>query len=135
MIYILHRDNYFKHKDDNRFDIEVDVWVLSGKYFIGHSKPSWRICETNLFKDNIWVHAKNIEAFYHLYGRVKNLFFHQKDEMALTTSGYVWTYIGKPLTPMSIAVLPERANYDIKELKQCAGICSDNLEFYMEIFG
>ena len=47
-------------------------------------------------------------------------FWHQEDDVTLTSEGYMWTYPGKELTTNSIAVLPE------EEIEvEVAGICSD----------
>ena len=47
-------------------------------------------------------------------------FWHQEDDVTLTSKGYLWTYPNKQLTPKSIAVLPEGV---IEE--EIAGFCSD----------
>jgi len=47
-------------------------------------------------------------------------FWHQEDDVTLTSKGYLWTYSGKELTENSIAVLPEK-----KPDVEVAGICSD----------
>ena len=36
-----------------------------------------------------------------------NFFWHQQDDFTLTNRGYIWTYPGKCITPMSIMVMPE----------------------------
>jgi len=47
-------------------------------------------------------------------------FFHQEDDVTLTSKGYIWTYPNKQLTDKSIAVLPKE-----KPIIEVAGICSD----------
>ena len=61
--------------------------------------------------------------------RNKNIhsFWHQKDDVTLTSKNYLWTYPNKQLTPSSIAVLP-----DSKPSKKIAGICSDHIQKYEE---
>jgi hypothetical protein len=54
-------------------------------------------------------------------------FWHQKDDVTLTSQGYIWAYPGKQPLKNSIAVLPERNNDDTS---QCSGICSDVIEKY-----
>ena len=53
-------------------------------------------------------------------------FFHQEDDVTLTSKGYLWTYTGKQLTENSIAVLP---NDEIT--KKIAGVCSDFIGDYL----
>ena len=54
-------------------------------------------------------------------------FWHQEDDVTLTSRGYLWTYPGKQLTEKSICVLPELENKKSKVIlpKNVAGICSD----------
>ena len=61
-------------------------------------------------------------------------FWHQKDDVTLTSDGYVWTYPGKGLINNSICVMPERygVKKNHKSLKKCAGICSDVINQYRQ---
>ncbi len=52
-----------------------------------------------------------------------HFFWHQDDDVTLTSRGYFWTYPGKSLTTKSIAVLPEISEGD--NFNKCAGICTD----------
>ena len=54
-------------------------------------------------------------------------FWHQNDDITLTSKGYIWAYPGKQPIKNSIAVLPEIHNDDISN---CIGICSDIIEAY-----
>jgi hypothetical protein len=56
---------------------------------------------------------------------ISKYFWHQNDDITLTSNGYLWTYPGKKLTDKSIVVLPEFNFYNKKDLKKCYGICSD----------
>ena len=51
-------------------------------------------------------------------------FWHQKDDITLTSKGYICAYPGKQPIKNSIAVLPELYNDD---LGVCKGVCSDNI--------
>lgn len=108
------------------FDIEVDVWYLDGWYF-GHD-------ENHLLPVSVhalhgldpwaWYHAKNVEALYYLrkIGATR-FFFHQTDDVTITSDGHFWTFAGKPITNRSIACLPENApNWDVS---QAFGVCTD----------
>ena len=54
-------------------------------------------------------------------------FWHQEDDVTLTSKGFMWTYPGKPLTDKSICVLPEKNN---QIPKKALGICSDCIVNY-----
>lgn len=117
------------------YDVEVDVWYIDGSWLLGHDKPehevpvSWLRIKKN---KRLWCHAKNIEA---AHGMLKeggiHFFYHQTDDITLTSKNYLWTFPGKrPLTSASIAVMPENADWTEEELKGCGGICSDFIDRY-----
>ena len=143
MIYISHRGNLngINPKQENKpsyifdalersFDVEVDVWFVKGKFYLGHDEPKDLIDDKFLKIKKLWFHSKNIEALYELTKLNVKCFWHQNDDVTLTSNGFIWTYPGKPLTEKSICVLPELNN--IKTFN-CAGICSDFiLDYYNE---
>ena len=79
-------------------------------------------------KEEVWCHAKNIEALYRLLKLKAHCFFHQNDNVTLTSKGFVWTSPTQQLTDKSICVLPELQRIDTI---LCAGICSDFIERYV----
>mgnify|MGYP001284110431 CR=1 FL=1 len=109
------------------FDVEIDVWCFGdGGYWLGHDKPQYHVEEDYLENPKFWCHAKNIESLYQMIQNKKiHCFFHQEDDVTLTSEGYMWTYTGKDLTKNSIAVLPSK-----KPKVKVAGICSDYIERY-----
>lgn len=117
------------------YDVEVDLRIFNNKLYLGHDEPQYEIPLSLLYKyrENLWIHAKNIEALMFLYDSahtLKQFFWHQNDDVTLTYNNYFWTFPGKPLTSRSIAVLPETSHYSTKELNQCYGICSDYISNY-----
>ena len=102
------------------FDVEIDVWDIFGSYFLGHDEPQYLIKKEFLKNDKLWCHAKNIEGLYSMLEDDIHCFWHQEDDVTLTSKGYMWTYPDKQLTENSIAVLP-KGRPDVK----VAGICSD----------
>ena len=143
MLYISHRGNLngINPKQENKpsyifdalersFDVEVDVWFVKDKFYLGHDEPKDLIDSKFLKIKKLWFHSKNIEALYELTKLNVKCFWHQNDDVTLTSNGFIWTYPGKPLTEKSICVLPELNN--IKTFN-CAGICSDFiLDYYNE---
>ena len=110
------------------FDVEVDVWSINNKLFLGHDEPQY---ETNIdFLNNtkLWCHAKNLEALEKLLSEKIHCFWHQNDDYTLTSRNIIWAYPGKILNKNSICVMPESAGIkDIKNL-DCLGICSDFIQ-------
>lgn len=114
------------------FDVEVDVWFVDKMLFLGHDKPTYGM-DFRWFRDRItklWIHCKNkeaIEFFTNNIGYEFNYFWHQNDNMTLTSKKHIWVYPDKQPVKNSIAVLPENYNVNIDE---CIGICSDFIEKY-----
>jgi hypothetical protein len=114
------------------YDCEVDVWLRHGKWFLGHDGPEHFVESDFLNFEGLWLHCKNIEALSELtlmsWDKRPNFFWHQNDDVALTSNGFLWTYPGKQLAGLSIAVLPERVKkWDISI---ATGICSDHIGDY-----
>ena len=154
MIIIAHRGNtkgskpkkenspsYINHALNSGFHCEVDIWYDSG-WWLGHDEPKYK---TNLHwlatTPGLWVHCKNLKAMEKLsiqhinhFPNVPNYFWHENDTVALTNRGFLWTYPRKPLTSMSICVLPELTAWSDKELKKCLAVCTDMCDDYSIIF-
>jgi hypothetical protein len=110
-------------------DVEVDVWMNEKGIFLGHDNPQYAVDETFLedISEEAWFHCKNIEALGYFVNNMPNarFFWHQEDDYALTSNGYIWTYPGKTITNKSIVVLTEKVDLDI--YKDAYGVCSDYL--------
>ena len=59
-------------------------------------------------------------------------FWHQEDDVALTSRGFLWTYPNKRLFSNSICVLPEIQDTDLPKI-DIAGVCSDFIAEYRGI--
>tara|TARA_R110000782_G_scaffold243133_1_gene329693 strand:- start:202 stop:651 length:450 start_codon:yes stop_codon:yes gene_type:complete len=147
MILISHRGNttrsiperendpkYIHEAIVNGFHVEVDVWFIDGKFKLGHDKPQYDFPHQLLEhqSNKLWIHCKNLDAIAQFNildkdGIYINYFWHQEDDITLTSKGYIWAYPGKQPIENSIAVMPELNNDD---LSKCIGICSDNIAKY-----
>lgn len=108
------------------FDVEIDLWKHNGGLYLGHDKPEFKVSLSFIssYKDQIWIHCKNVKAAYFMLDHPNiNSFFHGKDEVSLTTKGYLWTFPGGLITPKSIAVLPE--TFESWDIKDAFGVCTD----------
>ena len=141
MILIAHRGNTEGRLDSHEneptyidlaikkgFDVEVDVWYKDNQLWLGHDAPQYGV-DFRWLRDRqskLWVHCKNTEAVVYLNecGHDFNYFWHQEDDVTLTSKGHIWAYPGKQPIRGSIAVMPEIKGDDVS---QCAGVCSDNL--------
>lgn len=151
MILIAHRGNingrfesceneptYIDQAIREGFDVEVDVWLKSTEnfremLFLGHDEPQYGV-GFRWFRDRIsklWIHCKNVEAVNYFLdcGYEFNFFWHQEDDITLTSKKYIWAYPGKQPIENSIAVMPEIHNDDTS---RCIGVCSDFIDKYID---
>jgi hypothetical protein len=143
MILISHRGNtngkfesyenepmYVDKAISDRFDVEVDVWMIESVLFLGHDKPQYGVTQHwfNQRYERLWIHCKNVEAmeWFNMIGGF-NYFWHQEDTLTLTSMNVIWAYPGKQPIKGSIAVMPEISN---DNLDDCIGICSDYIINY-----
>jgi len=116
------------------YDVEIDVWYKDNVLWLGHDKPDYGI-DFRWFRDRIdklWIHCKNIEAVVYFKDIFENYpfnyFWHDTDDVTLTSCNYIWAYPGKQPIRNSIAVMPELNDDDVS---QCIGVCSDFVEKYI----
>ena len=138
MILIAHRGNLdgrIKKKENHpdyinkalklNFNVEIDLFYFKKFLWLGHDRPSFKILnEKWLHNMSIWCHAKNIEALNYMLNFKKiHCFWHQKDDVTLTSKGIIWTYPNKEVHDKSVIVI----NKYIKkqDLPICMGVCSD----------
>jgi hypothetical protein len=110
-------------------DVEVDIWVVENKIYLGHDKPDYLVDLDflHLIKDKAWYHCKNVEALI-MFSESEvffRYFWHQNDDYTITSTGHIWTYPGKGISKHSIIVnLNEQYSYENEEL---FGACVDYL--------
>ena len=135
MILISHRGNlegkqpeqennplYIYNALNKGYEVEIDVWYKDNEFYLGHDEPKYPINLEYLKNNKFWCHAKNIDALNLMLENDIHCFWHQDDDVTITSYGFIWTSPDKKLTEKSICVLPEINNQSITK---CAGICSD----------
>ena len=107
------------------YDVEVDVWHIDDKWYLGHDEPTYMIDRVVIERPNLWCHAKNLQALENMIECGINCFWHQEDDYTITSNGHIWTYPGKPTCNRSVIVIKDLKA--IKEFKDASiyGICSD----------
>ena len=116
---------------DTGFHVEVDVWYINNSFFLGHDAPTYSIQPSFLKNDNLWCHAKNIDALVYLNARGKRVFYHTHEDVVMTSKGELWAEPGKGFAG-SYIVLPEKTGEIIP--KGALGICTDYAIRYKEIY-
>jgi len=107
------------------YDVEIDVWVVDGYFWLGHDKPQYRIDYRLLLDRRLWCHAKNLESLRRLLEIGAHVFWHENDQRTLTSKGFVWTYPGKDADRFSIIV---QQGPIVGQLPDVGGICSDYVD-------
>jgi hypothetical protein len=79
------------------YDVEIDLWLIGNTYFLGHDSPVYKIPYTFLLnrKDNLWIHCKNQDALFSLNATGLNYFWHQTDDVTITSQEFIWAYPDK----------------------------------------
>lgn len=74
----------------NDFSVEIDVWYIDNRYFLGHDKPQYEVDKFFLFKERFLIHAKSMETFFELskYSQLET-FFQNLDDLSMTTKSRI----------------------------------------------
>lgn len=72
--------------------VEVDVWFRNGEFWLGHDFPAQRVDVLFLNNEKFFCHAKNEAALHEMTKRDIHCFWHEDDQMSLTSKGFVWKY-------------------------------------------
>lgn len=140
MILISHRGNisgrfenweneptYISSAISKGYIVEIDVWYKNRMFWLGHDKPDYGINQSLLdgWGENIWIHAKNLEAFKRLSEQRYHVFYHTIEPVVITSRGHSWYYTGLDSSG-GICVLPELHDFNVPT--GSTGICSDYIE-------
>lgn len=87
-------DAYLKHAYSIGYDVECDLIAHKGILYYGHEEPQQPADVSFLQQQGVWTHAKNLEALSILLRMNTNTFWHQTDDVTLTSKGYLWCYPG-----------------------------------------
>jgi hypothetical protein len=111
------------------YDVEVDIWYIDGKIYLGHDEPQYEINYDwlNNRLNKLWIHCKNVDSLSWIKNTNLHYFWHESDTVTLTSKNYIWAFPGKQPIIDSISVMPEINNDDITK---CVGICSDYVSKY-----
>ncbi len=115
---------------EHGFHAEIDVRYINGEWWLGHDWPSYKTSYDFLLQEGLWVHCKDMASANQCAHDPRiHFFFHQTDDLTLTSRSYLWTYPNKPLFSKSVWVQPEwNENWqDTIADHKCVGICSKHV--------
>ena len=120
----------------NGFDVEIDLWLINGNFQLGHDRPEYLIDLSWVLSRSkyLWIHCKNIELMDYLTtNRIDlNFFFHQNDDLALTSKFFLWVYPEKTYTKNSILVSNNIDDLSFLD-NPPFGVCTDYPEYLNEL--
>ncbi len=118
--------DYVEEAISEGFDVEIDLWHKDYQFYLGHDEPQYHVPMSWLvkYKDVLWIHCKDIEALEKISSSPIefNYLWHENDRYTLTSKGFIWVLVGQTPVFNSILVLPERTEFDMKNIY---GICTD----------
>ena len=116
------------------YDVEIDIWYVNNKYFLGHDSPQYEVEKDfiNSIKNRSWFHCKNEDALSNIgedFDRI-NFFWHDRDKYTMTSMGHVWSFPGETMVKNSIMLFPENYPENKNQILLSSGICSDYIADY-----
>ena len=132
MLFISHRGNTDGINSDTEnlpshiintlesYHVEIDVWSIDNKWFLGHDEPTYEVDDKFLELPKLWLHAKNKEAVGRLKFTNTNWFWHQTDDLTLTSKGNIWCFPGHEID--GGIMVDHGQTTDAKIM----GVCTDN---------
>jgi hypothetical protein len=117
------------------FDAEVDVWYNNHSWYLGHDAPEYKVDFEFINNTRLWIHAKNIEAIQELvYYSWLNSFWHQNDDLVVTSRRNIWALPIKTLPFNCVCVMPEKF-MSLDNIKQNSyyAVCTDYANLLTEM--
>jgi hypothetical protein len=112
------------------YDVEIDLWFIDGDYFLGHDTPTYKTSFSFLLerKDKLWIHCKNQDAVFALNNTGFNYFWHQEDDITLTSQEFIWAYPDKHAKYFKNLVIldfTKNVNFDFYKSRGVYAVCID----------
>jgi hypothetical protein len=119
-------EDYLQDALDKGYHIEVDIQLYRGALYLGHDAPNIHVNEKFIKQSNVICHAKTFEAMGPLLTLGCHSFFHQEDDITLTSRAKIWCYPGK-FAMHQDAIWLDLHNIPLPDdIPNIWGICGDN---------
>tara|TARA_R110002051_G_scaffold97852_1_gene167971 strand:+ start:98 stop:541 length:444 start_codon:yes stop_codon:yes gene_type:complete len=131
----LERENTKSYIDeciDTGYEVEIDVWMIEDKLFLGHDEPINPVTLQWLQdrSEKLWIHCKNFNSLQFLLGHNElRVFFHEKEKYTIMSNGLVWAHELNETNQRCI--IPLLAEKDLISWNPVSvfGVCSDYIKF------
>lgn len=122
------KQSYIDNAINNGYDVEIDVWKVDEKLYLGHDKSDYEI-EVNwlLERSNyLWVHCKHFNSLNYLIDFPLKIFYHKKENHTIiNNSNIIWSHDLLEAAEKSIIPLLNYEDIKFNYNKNVYGICSD----------
>jgi hypothetical protein len=116
---------YLRHAWKSGYDVECDLIGYNGKLYFGHDEPQ-DLADINFLKEEgVWCHAKNTEALVLLDNIGSHYFWHQEDNLTLTSKNYFWCFPGVFVDSPRAVWLDLHGKPLPNNIKNIYGVCGD----------
>jgi hypothetical protein len=130
---IAERENQPEYIDEaiqQGFGVEVDLWKVGDRIYLGHDEGQYDIDEKWLLSRSFFllIHAKNREAFDYCLKRSFHTFWHTDEDYVMTSWGLTVGYPGKlSVGDRFLLAVPERHWENVEDCKPFItyGVLSD----------
>ena len=107
------RENTIEYIDialENSFGVEIDLWQVNNKFFLGHDKPLNEVSLEWLEnrKKNLWIHTKNFKSFETLLELNNDFifFYYTSEPLVLVSNGKIWCHQHDKISNPKNCVVP-----------------------------
>jgi hypothetical protein len=124
LIEVENSPDHIENALNSGFDVEVDLWLISDQFYLGHDNWQYPIDLDWLESrsDFLWIHCKNEECLLRLGSTNLNYFWHESDRFTITSKNYIWTYVGLQIPNTVINLRDEDETINRTDF---IGICTD----------
>jgi hypothetical protein len=116
------------------YHVEIDVWKIKNKLYLGHDEPQYNILLNWLIErsNRLWIHCKNEDSLFYLYDfKELNVFYHTNDEFTFSSKNIILInpYFNTKYKN-GILMMPEYTKYSLNEIFKFKGIITDDIHKY-----
>ena len=116
-------------------DVEIDVTLSEGQYYLGHDELGEVIPTESLNNHRIWCHAKTLETLRSLAPLPQvNVFFQTTEQIVLTSKGFFWNHsdVMSGFGPKDVGVMLDYHEQFMTANPGLHALCSDHALTYKE---
>ncbi|MFM2010735.1 MAG: Synechococcus phage [Bacteroidota bacterium] len=110
--------------------VKIDVWVVDNKFYLGNEEPTYLIDPHWLIyrEADLLIQARNVDAVKFLNSLNLNWFWHETDELTISSGGTVLLFNDNLFIKDCITFVESENKKIVSE----SGVCADHPITYMK---